>query len=114
MTESICDKTDFITLRLTGPQTIAQAEDLRIALLDGLQRSERVVLDCSLVSDVDVTFLQLVYAARRDAGSSGRRVTLAQPAQGGLAHALIRAGLNKPDGEGWADPFWAGEEIRDE
>ena len=52
-----------------------------------------VTLDVSVVADVDLSFVQLVEAARRDVGESGRSLRLNAPANPAIAALLRRAGF---------------------
>lgn len=52
-----------------------------------------VLLDIGLVEDTDLTFIQLVEAARRKAGETGRDFTLRQPAGGATLEVLRRGGF---------------------
>lgn len=100
-------------VRFTGACTIAQAEDIRDTLLEALAScsAEGFEIDCNEASEVDLTFIQILIAARRSGETQGKSVTLAAPALGALAQALVSAGLAHPGGAalGWVNPFWAGE-----
>ncbi|GAB3453663.1 STAS domain-containing protein [Insolitispirillum peregrinum] len=97
---------------LTGRQTLAEAEGTRDQLMAALLTPEMssLVLDCTSVSDLDVSFLQLLLAARKMGQARSIAVSLSAPAAGPLADTLARAGLARPGdgGKGWFDPFWAG------
>ncbi|WP_157879061.1 STAS domain-containing protein [Pararhodospirillum photometricum] len=100
-------------VRFVGACTIAQAEEIRDTLLEALAScpGEGLVIACDEASEVDLTFIQILIAARRSGETQGKSVTLAAPAQGALAQALVSAGLAHPGGValGWVNPFWAGE-----
>ncbi|GEO79891.1 STAS domain-containing protein [Pararhodospirillum oryzae] len=101
------------TLVFRGPCTIAQAEAMRETLLEALADPSvtRLDLACEEATEVDLTFLQILIAARRSGENAGKGVFLKTPAQGVLARALVSAGLAHPGGmdHGWLNPFWAGE-----
>lgn len=88
---------------LTVRNAAAQAVRLRNVLADG----RVVALDLSGITDIDLSFIQLVLAARRSAAATGGAVTLAAPAEGLLKDVLKRAGLIA-DGEQFSDEtaFW--------
>jgi ABC-type transporter Mla MlaB component len=85
--------TDMRTVVLSGPRTVRYAEETRTLLLEALQGSSPVTLDCSAVAEADLSFVQLLFAARRSAQLSGNVVTLAHSASGVLQQALSRAGF---------------------
>jgi hypothetical protein len=91
------------TLRFAGALTLPEAEAIRTSLLAGLHSEARVVeLDCTDASEVDVSFLQIVVAARRTAAMKGKSITFSLPAAGALRDALERGGfIRSPD-----DAFW--------
>ncbi len=90
--------TDMRTVVLSGPRTVRYAEETRTLLLEALQGSSPVALDCSAVSEADLSFVQLLLAARRSAQLSGNVVTLAHSPGGVLRQALSRAGFGtSPD-----------------
>jgi len=55
-------------IRLAGELNSAGAADLRTLLLGWVAAGKSIELDCSGVSELDVTILQLLEAARREAG----------------------------------------------
>ena len=96
-------------LPFSGDLTIHTAEATRIRLLDALSSGDPVVaLDCAAVDEVDLTFLQMIIAARKAAEASGRELRLASPAGGVLLDALHRSGLLVgPEGSSLPeDAFW--------
>ena len=56
-----------------------------------------VALDCADVTEVDLTFIQMILAARRSAGAAGRSFTLRHRPQGALHEALVRGGFLRGD-----------------
>jgi len=104
--------TDDVVIPFTGACGIAEAATVRDRLLAALKSTEagRVVINCDAVTEVDLTFLQILLAARASGQDTGRPVVLAAPASGVLADALVSAGLAHPDGpeQGWLNPFWSG------
>ncbi len=75
-----------------GSQTIREAAemhaDLRAALLHGA-----VLLDCSAVTETDLTFVQLILAARRGAVAAGHSFAVREPIPAALADVLRRGGF---------------------
>jgi anti-anti-sigma regulatory factor len=80
-------------LTLVGPQTIREAVQTHAVLLDALRGPGDVLLDCGAVTDVDLSFIQIILAARRTADEAGRRLALHDKPTGALAQALTRGGF---------------------
>ena len=78
---------------LTGSITIDGIAAARSELLAALQARPQLLLDLSGLTDVDVTFLQLIEAARISARRRGKPVRIVGPAAGAVLTALRRAGL---------------------
>jgi len=72
-----------------------------------------VEVDLSGLTDIDLTFVQLMEPARRDAAESGNAIRLSQPASGFVLETLQRGGfLSDPPDE--RTLFWtsaAGEKA---
>lgn len=81
---------------LAGALTIDTAEDIHRRLTEGLARAEQegraVHLDCSRAEGADITILQLLLAAARDAAASGIRIKIDTGA-GAVAEVAAAAGL---------------------
>jgi anti-anti-sigma regulatory factor len=87
-----------VTLPLAGAQTIREAENTAQSLRDALTGNDAIILDCGAIEEADLTFLQLVIAARKSARRDGKNLALAATARGPLLAALDKAGI-RPDGE---------------
>ena len=85
-------------VRLSGTQTIREAEDTLQVLRDALAADSSVTLDCEAVEEADLSFLQLVIAARKSARNAGKTLGMAAPATGPLLAALDSAGI-RPEGD---------------
>ncbi len=73
-------------IRLQEDSTVASAAALKQRLLEGLAGGGDIRLDLEALEDVDVTLLQLLVAAGREAAHSGARiVTRMSPAAGAAA-----------------------------
>ncbi|MCW2286065.1 STAS domain-containing protein [Rhodoblastus acidophilus] len=101
----------------SGNASVCLSEDLTIRNIQNVQRDllERLAGQDSLelvVEDeakVDLSFVQLLMAARPYAQSQGKTVRLARPAAGNLRRVLERAGaLSRPTPD--AARFWLHEE----
>jgi len=60
---------------LQEESTVASAAALKQRLLEGLAGGGDIRLDLEALEDVDVTLLQLLVAAAKDAARSGARIT---------------------------------------
>ncbi len=89
-------------VKFSGPQTIRESEDAAQVLRRALNDHSSLVLDCEEVEEADLTFLQLLIAARRSARRGGKDLVLTTTARGPLLAALDRAGI-RPEGE---HAFW--------
>ena len=73
--------------------TTATSEETHRTLASALNAADAIVIDCTEASEVDVSFLQILYAARRSAESAGKRIALSAPPSGPLDEALRRCGF---------------------
>lgn len=82
------------TLTLTMPAvcTLRTAQALRGDLLAALERASGLVLDCTAIETVDVTFVQLVVTAARSTASRGITLDLTNLTDP-VAAAFRRAGF---------------------
>ena len=85
-------------IRFSGAQTIREAEETARTLHEALRDNPDILIDCDAIEEADLTFLQLVIAARHSARRDGKGFGLAATARGPLLAALDRAGI-RPEGE---------------
>ena len=83
----------MLILEFADSQTVTQAEETKEKLRAALDQASDVLLDCEKIEEVDLSFIQLVLAARKSADRDGKNLTLLTPARGVLLAALRRAGL---------------------
>jgi hypothetical protein len=94
-------------LSVSGDATIRATGDVHRRLSDALRDHGEVLLEASELTEVDLTFVQVVESARRTAKAAGKRFGLSAPASGGLLEVLQRGGfLQPPSGQG----FWLCEQ----
>jgi anti-anti-sigma regulatory factor len=62
-----------VGLKVSGSVTIAQAAELRVALLEALQEADELQVDLSGATGVDLTALQLLCAAHQSCEQAGKR-----------------------------------------
>jgi ABC-type transporter Mla MlaB component len=85
------DSPDRISLK--GALTVRNIGHVRSRIAAAMRSHDVLRLDCSGATDVDLSFLQLVLAARKSAAAAGKTLTLAHPAGGVLLERLNQAGL---------------------
>lgn len=73
--------------------SIATVDGLHERLVTALAAGQDVTIDCSGATDVDLSFIQLVLAARRSAAARSLHVGVIPDEAGNLASALMRGGL---------------------
>ena len=97
-----------VQIVLDGPRTLRTATETCTSLLEALTLHPAVSIDCTAATDIDLSFIQLLVAARNTAGQASRTVTLAENPDGVLLAALSRAGLRsvKLALPGGTDDFW--------
>lgn len=86
-------ETQSNTIRLEGAVDIGCAADLKAALLRALTSGAEVRIVFDGVTDLDVTAMQLIWAAPCAARESGVRFTLAGEMPASVASALADAGI---------------------
>ena len=100
-------KTTATRLVLDGALTIRTAETTYTKLLEVAERPV-VELDCGGATEVDLSFVQLVLAARASARRRQQVLRLAQPPEGPLYETLQRGGFLAAsiDGATADQAFW--------
>lgn len=95
-------------LDLSGDAGLRAAQDIATALAQALAGHDRVAIATEAVTAADITTIQLLLAARRQAQASGKSLTLAAPPSGALRQLLVAVGCLDdqgrpltPDGEFW-------------
>lgn len=80
-------------VHIVGEANVRTMADICDQVLSGYRKHDVIRIDVSAITDVDLTFIQLVEAARRSAVACGKRIELAAPAHTVLRHALERGGF---------------------
>ena len=102
------------TVDFGGARNIRTAEQSHASLLETLHDASSISVDCSGISEVDLSLVQLLLSARRTAASFGKGLTLAHPAQGALRDILVRGGFLRADSPADERAFWLKSEGLDE
>jgi hypothetical protein len=81
---------------LGGNRTLREAEPSLEALRAALLHPGPVRIDCRDIEAVDLSFLQLIIAAKRSAAAEGVDLTIAAAEAGPLHQAMLDAGIAAP------------------
>jgi hypothetical protein len=98
-----------IQLVLDGALTMRTVETVRDTLRAAIEPPAGITptgidIDCSDATEIDLTFIQLLIAARLSTGAAGRRLSLAPCQNGALLDTLARGGFRlvpEPGGGFW-------------
>ena len=63
---------NFETVKWQGTAGIEQAHKLRDEILEAFKKNSKVRLDISEVDDIDITGIQIIIAARKEAEKTGK------------------------------------------
>lgn len=99
---------DLTRLVFDGALGIRNIGAIHARLLQALAEQPALWIDCRAAESVDLSFVQLLLAARLCARRDGKTLQLAAPAGGALRTALARAGLWPANAAEPGDPFWVG------
>ena len=83
------------TIRLDGTVDISSAAELKTQLLQALDSGKAVRVSLEAATYLDVTAIELLWAAEREATKRGAGFTLAEPVPEGVSAALLDAGFEK-------------------
>jgi hypothetical protein len=73
--------------------SIRNVSDLRANIISALDSNERIVFEIPAGAEADLSFVQLVESARRQAKALGKSLTLSSPVGERLLKLLERAGF---------------------
>jgi len=94
--------TPTVVIGFSGETTIRQANDIAERLKHALASSDRVEVDCSGVTETDITFIQMMVAAHKSALAAGKVIELSSPAHGALLETVTICGAeNGPRSNFW-------------
>jgi len=101
---------NVVVLTFSGPATIANSQAIHARLLAALESGSNIDVECSGVTETDVSFAQLLLAAHRSSQGRRQRLTLQSPVGAAMRDMLLRAGLigNAPRGADGDEAFWRG------
>jgi ABC-type transporter Mla MlaB component len=93
-------------LRLDGALTVRGVASVHADLAAALDQHAMVIVDCSAATEVDLSLIQLLLAARRSAQHADKTLRLVGADNTALRTALARGGFlpSDPDGDPDGDP----------
>ena len=93
---------------IEGTATVRTADSLHATLAEYLKSYNDIEIDCSGITEADLTIAQLLLAARKSAKRDGKRLVLTAEVDGALRDTLAQAGfLPAIDGKPSKDEtFW--------
>jgi ABC-type transporter Mla MlaB component len=80
-------------LAFEGALTMRTIEALHATLREAIKQYSSVSIDCTAATEVDLSFVQLLVAARASAGHADKSVVLATRPDGALLDTLTRVGF---------------------
>ena len=102
------------TLDLGGPRTIRYADQTRSLLLEALCAHSAIGVDCSQVTEADLSLIQLLISGRLSAQLAGKTLTLIRPPSGDFLATLSKAGFTaSPDPISGSESYWIKKEGED-
>ena len=95
MPASVEEREDSSLVRLEGAIDIASAAEMKSVLLNALTSKKEIRLTLEGATELDITALQVLYAAERDAAKAGIRFALEGSVPDEISAAMTAAGLVK-------------------
>ena len=83
-------------LAMSGAHTVREATQSHAELLAALGANGDLLLDCTGVTEADLSFVQMILAAHRSATARGSHFALNAPPAGALRSVLERGGFARP------------------
>ena len=82
-----------VRLKIIGEATIEHAAELRLALLEGLQDHEQLLVDCEQTTAIDVFALQLLCAAHRSSVRWEKQLSFSGTSSAQVEEGIARVGF---------------------
>lgn len=94
----IAELQEYEIIKLSGDLTVERAAELRKILEDQLERTERLLLSFAEVTEVDISFLQLLCSTHRTALKVSKSFWLDKDRPEALRSAIKGAGFIREQG----------------
>lgn len=98
------------SISLPGVLSIRSVSELYSNIIDKFRNNNTITLNLPENAEADLSFLQLIEAARRQAKAAGKTFSLSAPASGSLLKVLERAGFTEAFDEE-DKKFWLHKEV---
>ena len=102
----MAEPADAAVIGLSGAVDIQTISQFHKQFCEAFSTTEVIVIDADALDEIDITTLQLIEAARRQAAKSAKQLSLKNPAAGDLRDALERGGFLSDDA---SRAFWCHE-----
>jgi hypothetical protein len=101
-------------ISLDGARTVRTADQSHSLLLEAFRNASSITVDCSQITEADLSLVQLLLSARKSAAAGGKRLSLSHAAEGALGSVLTRGGFLSADAPAGQRAFWLMSEASDE
>ena len=98
-------------IEISGDAGLRAAQDIAVSLRQALADHDKIAIATEAMTVADITTIQLLLAARKQALASGKSLSLAAPPMGVLRELLIATGCLDadgrpltPEGDFWISP----------
>src|SRR6218665_3209929 len=85
-------------LKISGDAGLRSAQEIADLLRQALGGHDKIAIATEAITGADITTIQLLLAARKQALASGKTLSLAAPPTGALRDLLIQTGCLAADG----------------
>ncbi|HTO27724.1 MAG TPA: STAS domain-containing protein [Devosia sp.] len=88
----------FHVVKISGDAGLRAAQDIAVSLRQALTGHDKVAIATASVTSADITTIQLLLAANKQARAAGKSLVLQAPPAGALRELLIDVGCLGADG----------------
>lgn len=101
----------YESINLPDVLSIRSASELYSKFIDEFDSNDTIVVSISESAEADLSFIQLIESARRQAKADGKTFKLSMPARGSVLKVLERAGFIESFDEE-DENFWLHKEVK--
>jgi hypothetical protein len=91
--------------------SIRNVSEIHANIIDALKSNSSIVIEISESAEADMSFIQLIESARRQAKALNKSIALSSPARGRVLKVLERAGFIEAFDRDDAN-FWLHKEVK--